>query len=216
MGAVAEAVAAFEQALPLSPHNRIARKNLQRLSDRSGAARKATGQKVASRTGRAAVREEAGKYGVVPLVNLTDAKIVTRLNPGDTIELASTGNVVTAFHGDGVRIGQVERRLDTRISRLMAGGHRYQAAVKDADGGRVAVLIREIYQHPSKIGVVSFPIPKINDVSAATALETAGPSIGRIGATKDWSDDDTEPGDDEGFTAPDVQRIINSPGKLDE
>ena len=44
MGTVAEAVAAFEQALPLSPHNRIARKNLQRLSDRSGAARKATGQ----------------------------------------------------------------------------------------------------------------------------------------------------------------------------
>ena len=50
----------------------------------------------------------------------------------------------------------------------------------------------------------------------ATALETAGPSIGRIGAIKDWSDDDTEPGDDEGFAAPDVQRIINSPGKLDE
>jgi hypothetical protein len=218
IGSIAEAVAAFSQALSLSPHNPIARKNLQRLSGpagSAGAAPRATGQMGASPAGRAAGREETGKFGVVPLINLTDPKIVSQLTPGDAVELASAGNVVKVINGDGASFGQVEHRLGARISRLMAGGNGYQAAVKDADGVRVTLLIRETYQHPSQIGVVSFPMIPRNDVSAA-ALETAGPSIQRNGAIKDWSDDDTEPGEDEVFAAPDVHKIINSPGEVQE
>ena len=223
LGDVTEAVTAFEQALSLSPHNRIARKNLQRLGGLGRTAQASTTRKGASSTRRAAVTEEAGKYGVVPLVNLGDPDIVSRLTPGDAVELASTDRVIKAVTTDGVRIGQVEPRLGARLSKLMAGGNIYQAAIKDLAEVDMTLLIREIYQHPSQIGVVSFPSMERTGpgqasagVSASIAFESGGPDMPRIGAIKDWSDDDTEPGDDEVFAAPAVQRIINSSGDPDE
>ena len=237
IGAIDEAVAAFQQALSLSPHNRIARRNLQRLSTRTGpgpasagvaprwTGPRGTGRKSrAAGTSRAAAGEEAGKSGVVPLVNLGEPQVVARLAPGDAVELESTGNVIRAMTGDGVRLGQVEPRLGARISRLMAGGNRYEAALKETDEGDVTLLIREVYQHPSQIGVVSFPITvgqnagetgsdKAKSGGAGTGTgEPNSADLQRMGASKDWSNDDTEPGDDEAFSAPDVQRIINSSG----
>ncbi len=240
IGAIDEAIAAFQQALALSPHNRIARRNLDRLSSQlssnTGPAKKGAGRKSGTpgtpratvrAAARAAVREEAGKSGVVPLVNLGKPDVATRMAPGDAVELESTGNVIKAVTGDGVRLGQVEPRLGARISRLMAGGNRYEAALKETDEGDVTLLIREVYQHPSQIGVVSFPIsagPSGQDAdktgsskakssgAGAVSGETNSADLRSMGTIKDWSNDDSEPGDDEVFAAPDVQRIINSSG----
>jgi hypothetical protein len=144
--------------------------------------------------------------------------------PGDAVELKSTGNVIKATTGDGVLLGQVEPRLGARISRLMAGGNRYEAALKETDEGQVTLLIREVYQHPSQIGVVSFPISagssakttgsgaKKSGAASAVTGEPNSADLRRMGGVKDWSNDDTEPGDDEVFSAPDVQRFINSSG----
>lgn len=238
LGDVPGAVKAFEEALALSPNNAIARKNLQRLASRNPSDRRAAAVATAKKsagTRRAPVNTEAGKSGVVPLVNLADRAVVSHLSPGDALELVSTDRVVKAVTADGTRIGQVEPRIGARISKLMARGNRYEALIKAVEDGGVTLLIGEAYQHPSQIGVVSFPSAAIGGsggygrsgsgsgrrvAPGALARDTdedraATGSLSATGPLKDWSNDDTEPGDDEVFS-PVVDRMINSSGESDE
>ena len=116
----------------------------------------------------------------------------------------------------GEELGQVESKTASRLKRLMSGGNRYQATVKGVDDGEVTIIIREVYKHPSQARIVSFP----SKSRAGTYVPNASPGYEsaedeqaaeakRINAAKDWSDDDTEPGDDEAFS-PSIHRIINS------
>ena len=52
----------------------------------------------------------------------------------------------------------MEVRHALRLAKLMNGGNRYSATVVSADDKKVAVMIREIYQHPSQSGQISFPV----------------------------------------------------------
>ena len=65
--------------------------------------------------------------------------------------------IVKAIRVNGERIGQVEPKLGARISKLIKAGNKYKAFIRKIDGNRIKLLIREIYQHPSQIRVVSFP-----------------------------------------------------------
>ena len=116
----------------------------------------------------------------------------------------------------GEELGQVESKTASRLKRLMSGGNRYAATVKSVDDRAVTIIIREVYKHPSQAAIVSFPS------RTSSGPQNSSPSLGydsaedenaveakRINAAKDWSDDDTEPGDDEAFT-PSIHRIINS------
>jgi hypothetical protein len=98
----------------------------------------------------------------------------------------------------------------------MKGGNRYQAAVTSVTSKEVLVIIRETYKHPSQAGTVSFPSRSGNDYRMYMPNQVLDYEIGdsdsdELGREmiKDWSDDDTEPGDDEAFT-PVYHRIINS------
>ena len=57
----------------------------------------------------------------------------------------------------GELLGVVEARHGQRLARLMAGGNRYAASVTSSSEESLAVIIREIYQHPSQAGQLSFP-----------------------------------------------------------
>jgi hypothetical protein len=97
----------------------------------------------------------------------------------------------------------------------MKGGNRYGATVTSAGPGELTVIIREVYQEPSQSGIVSFPSKSADyrvylpgtimgyDLAEEEPEEVARTSV------KDWSDDDTEPGDDDTFK-PAIHRIINS------
>jgi hypothetical protein len=51
----------------------------------------------------------------------------------------------------------LEPKVAQRLSELMNGGNRYIAAVAQANGNQIRVLIRETFQHPSQRNRVSFP-----------------------------------------------------------
>ena len=57
----------------------------------------------------------------------------------------------------GEYIGQVEPRLASRLLNFMEGGNRYEGAITSARRHEVTVILREVYQHPSQMGRVSFP-----------------------------------------------------------
>ena len=214
LGRIDEAREAFRRVLEVSPHNTIARKNLDRLDQLGDDLPR---HQPAQRRATQAFIGESGKTLVTSLANVASPKTLARLTPGDGLNLELMGrrlNVKDEVSGE--ELGQVEPKTASRLKRLMSGGNRYQATVKSVDDREVTIIIREVYKHPSQAGIVSFPskVPSGAYISSPSlgydsAEDENAVEAKRINAAKDWSDDDTEPGDDEVFT-PSIHRIINS------
>ena len=214
LGRIDEAREAFRRVLEVSPHNTIARKNLDRLEQLGDDLPR---HQPTHRRATQAFIGESGKTLVTSLVNVAPPKTLARLTPGDDVNLELVGRRLNVTdEASGEELGQIESKTASRIKRLMSGGNRYAATVKSVDDRAVTIIIREVYKHPSQAGIVSFPS------KASSVGHVSSPSLGddatedesaveakRINAAKDWSDDDTEPGDDEVFT-PSIHRIINS------
>ena len=214
LGRIDEAREAFRRVLEVSPHNTIARKNLDRLEQLGDNLPR---NQPTNRKATQAFIGESGKTLVTSLVNVAPPKTLARLTPGDDVKLELAGrrlNVIDEVSGE--ELGQVESKTASRLKRLMSGGNRYAATVKNVDDRAVTIIIREVYKHPSQARIVSFPS------KTSSGANVSSPSLGydstedenavqakRINSAKDWSDDDTEPGDDEAFT-PSIHRIINS------
>ena len=218
LGRNRDAKAAFESVLQRSPNNSIAKKNLARLTKLSDD----VSPRVAKRPSRSvhAFIEESGKAGVTTLTKPAPTSVLLELTPGDLVNLSVTGRALTVTDESGAYIGQVEPRVGSRIARLIKGGNRYEATVTSADDQRLDVIIRETYKSPSQLGIVSFPLRGSAEYGGYLPSQTMAYDAGddemeipvaeKI-AVKDWSNDDSEPGDDEAFS-PVIHRIINSPG----
>lgn len=152
-------------------------------------------------------------------MSLAPPKELLKLSPGQNVELSLEGSKLVVSSPAGEYVGKLEPRLSSRLSKLIEGGNRYEAAVAGVGEQELNITIREVYKHPSQAGVVSFPS---KDAGLDYRVYLPGAVAGFEGSDddssdepvltvlKDWSDDDTEPGDDEAFT-PAFQRIVNSP-----
>ena len=117
------------------------------------------------------------------------------------------------FRASGEYVGRVESRLASRLARLIRGGNRYDATVRSVSEREVIIIIRESFRHHSQAHVPSFParVTGPYPVYMPGAPVDYGIDDEEQLSVKDWSNDDTEPGDDAAFT-PVIHRIINSPG----
>ena len=214
LGRNRDAKKAFQRALEISPNNSISKKNLDRLARLGDDAPSA---KAPSNATPQVFIEESGKAGVTSLVNLTSFEVLLKLAPGHFVQLEIGDNGLKVTEPSGEQIGQVEPRLASRLTRLIKGGNRYEATVTSVGEQELIIIIREVYKHPSQAGIVSFP-PLRGGIDSRVYLPStllgyelaeeetaeAEPMV-----VKDWSDDDTEPGDDEAYS-PVVHRIINT------
>ena len=214
LGRNREAKEAFGRALQVSPHNSIARKNLNRLTQLGD---DAPGSGAKSGTTPQVFIEESGNTGVTSLVNLAAPNALLKLAPGHPVQLRLEGGGLNVTRPSGEYAGQVESRLASRLTKLMKGGNQYDATVTSVSERELTIIIREVSKHPSQAHVVSFParvagpypmyIPSsIIDYELADEIDESD-SV----TVKDWSNDDTEPGDDKAFS-PVFHRIINNPG----
>lgn len=181
VGRVTEARSSYSRALELDPANTIARRMLDKLSNMSdSAAAVAAGSQVDTRL----FIEETGKATVASLTGVDpDRKI--EVDAGDLVELKVEGNAVNVVSREGEYIGMVEPRSGLRLSRMMTAGNQYSAAVVSVSP-HIRVMIREIYQHPSMVGRVSFPQAKATDFRGYTRRGL----IARDDA--DWTDEDDD------------------------
>ncbi len=212
LGRNGEAKEAFQRALEISPHNGIARKNLDRLTR--------LGDETGTPSGRGsadphAFIEESGKAGVTSLINLAAPDVLLKLAPGQPVQLEAGGTGLKVTGASGESVGQVEPKLASRLTKLIGGGNKYGAAVTSVSERELTIIIREEFTHPSQTGIVSFPSRGGADYRVYTPGTLLGYETGEEegarrdpGIVKDWSEDDTEPGDDDAFT-PVVHRIIN-------
>lgn len=157
-----EAYAAYQNALGLDPANQIARRNLHRLEplkdqeDEDGAAGTAERRRTQAR--QSMFIEEIGKTRLTELQALAPNDILARMTSGDQVELKVEEQQIVAYSEDGLRLGQLEPRLARRLGALIEGGNRYGAAVTAVEPGMLRIIVRELYQHPSQRGRLSFPV----------------------------------------------------------
>ena len=212
LGRAREAKAAFQRAIEISPYNAIARKNLGRLMQLGDDSPRGN---VQGRPTPNAFIEESGKAGVTSLVNLAPTTTLLKMAPGHPVHLLMDGAGLKVADVGGACVGQVEPKLASRLTRLMKGGNRYGATVTSVGEQELTVIIRELYQEPSQSGTASFPSKgadyRVYMPGTIMGYDLADEETEEVARTrvKDWSDDDTEPGDDDVFK-PVAHRIINS------
>ena len=153
LGRYTEARARYGRALELDPQNTIARKNLDRLAN------VATDDAPVARGGvdPSLFVEETGKTAVVQLLRPASADVLGKLTAGDKVELRVDGRALMVVSVEGERLGQIEPKLGLRLTGLIAGGNRYEAAIVALDSSHIRIIIREMFQHPTQYGKVSFP-----------------------------------------------------------
>ena len=150
---------AYSRALKLDHYNTIATKNLRRLS--------LLGERPISSAGDSDTAklqhfiEETGKAGVVNLYRLPPGAILAAMVAGDKVNLRISNSGLIVENNSGQYLGEVEPSHGLRFIRLMKGGNEYSAAIVSATEDKVTVIVREIYQHPSQDGQVSFPVRNV-------------------------------------------------------
>ena len=210
LGRNREAKEAFQSALKVSPHNGIANKNLDRLMRLGNAKLHASAQSSANPHLFIA---ESGKAGITSLINLASPDVLLKLAPGHPVRIQTEDGVLRVDESSSENVGQVEPKLASRLIRLIKGGNRYEATVTSVGEQELTIIIREAYKDHSQAGIVSFPSKGRADYQVYMPSTLVGPEVGeeekeRV-VVKDWSDDDTEPGDDDAFT-PVFHRIIKA------
>ena len=139
-----------------APYNAIAKKNLARLEQMESAP--ATGRQASRAASMPGLFiAESGKSGTTVLQRPSGAGIVASVAPGDPVSLVVKNNSILVYAREDEFIGRVESKLSARLSRLMAGGNRYEAAVVGISDWGITIIIRETYRHPSLHNIASFP-----------------------------------------------------------
>ena len=155
---------AYFKALELAPENVIAKKNVARLTSLSESMATLSSDPQKASTRRAQARRvaldlfitEMGKAGVVNLHNMAPGEVLAKMGFGDQVYLEARGQHLIVVSQSGEYLGEVEPRQGLRLIKLMLGGNRYDAAILNVEEGKVQVIIKEVYQHPSQVGHPSF------------------------------------------------------------
>lgn len=179
-GKIKEARESYQRALELEPTNSIARKNLDRLAVMKGKTEPDKAQQVDT----SLFIEEMGKTGVTVL-RPQNLKLLATLSAGDEVTMSPVGSRLTIETAGGEYIGDVEPKLAMRLSKLIAGGNKYAAAVASLTEDSVRVIMKETFQDPSQVGRLSFPAGKAGDVVRPYIRESM------VRADGDYEDDDS-------------------------
>ncbi len=167
LGEYSLAKEAYQRAIDLNPYNTIAQKNFNRLSHLGETMVSAEGgfDKVEPQQ----FIEEVGKAGVVNLYRSASPEILAKTVAGGRVNLKIDGPGLVVENSRGEYLGQVEPKHGQRLTKLMEGGNKYTTAILSATEDKISVIIREVYQHPSQAGRLSFP---------AKGVESPRPYVG--------------------------------------
>ncbi len=159
LGEFAKAKEAYTRALELDSYNSIAQKNLQRLSLLPDA-------QVKVKEKRREVSPdlfigEMGKAGVVNLQSLAPRELLARMAAGNQVHLKVKGRQLVVENDQGEYLGLIEPPHGFRLARMIEGGNKYTAALVSINNDSARVIIREVFQHPSQVGRLSFPVKAV-------------------------------------------------------
>ena len=162
LGEYAQAREAYSRVLEIDSYNTIAEKNLTRLSHLEEGGVGSEGETLGVEPHQ--FIEEAGKAGVVDLHRLAPKEVLARVVAGARVYLKIDGQNLIVEAGNGQYLGQVVPRHGKRLIRLMQGGNEYVAAITSSTEDVASIIIREVYQHSSQVGQLSFPARGVEEL----------------------------------------------------
>jgi len=155
LGEFAQAKEAYTKTLELNPHNSIARKNLDLLSQKENS--RVAKKKVRSKVSPNFFIGEMGKTGMVTLQKSGSNTALAAMTVSDRVNLKVEGHNVVVENENGEKLGILEPQQGNRLVKLIGGGNKYEAAISSLDNSKTKIFVRETFQHPDLAGKHSFP-----------------------------------------------------------
>ncbi len=187
LGEYAAARASYSRAYEIDPYNSIAEKNLRRLSQLGeGLTHKIPSS---SRLDPEHFIEEPGKAGIIAIQQEAPRETWAGIAAGEKVNLVVDGSNLRVDDIHGQYLGVVDPRIGQRLIRLIKGGNIYSAKVISATGPK-AVIIREVYQHHSQQGIISFPSRSGDRVDRYAAEQLTGLKTNLAASSEEYYDSD--------------------------
>jgi hypothetical protein len=146
----------YRKVLSIDSYNPIAKKNLKRLKGKKNhsttKASHTTSQFISSN-----FLEEPGKTKSTQLVRLADNEVISGLQIGQKLILASRKRAICVKTNEDTYIGSLPDDLSSRLGRLVKLGNKYEILVKSLEGHSVQIFIRETYRSKRLKNTPSFP-----------------------------------------------------------
>lgn len=156
-----EARDAYSEALKADPANMISRRNLQRLEtlyNRAEGQPEEGAETYDSTIPRASVFIlETGKTWIDELASAADLGLLAEVSPGDKVQLQIEDDRVIVLSEDGVRLGEMESRISSRIAKLCEAGHAFEAYALGTSAQSLRIIIRETARPEDSESILTFP-----------------------------------------------------------
>ena len=151
-----EARASLEKALVIDPANKVATRQLNRLSilDSRGVIRHTSG---GTATSSALFISDPAVATVSELKHVAQAEVLAAISPGDKLRLDIGDAVVAVRTARGERVGTLEVRIATRLRKMIAGGNKYEVLAAKLSDSLVVVVVRETKRSSEQARIASFP-----------------------------------------------------------
>jgi hypothetical protein len=151
---------AYTEALKADPANMIARRNLQRLEMLYNRPEGKPEGELTAETSipRSAVFiEEIGKTWVDELANPAELGQLAEVSPGDKLQLKVEDDRLLVLSDDGVRLGELEVRIATRVIKLMETGNEFEAYALSMSPQSLRIILRETVRAEANAHILTFP-----------------------------------------------------------
>lgn len=151
-----EARNTLEQAVAIDPHNRVATRQLERLSklDDNNVARRTSG---GTATNSALFISDPAIATVSELKKVATSEVLAAVSPGDKLKLSIDDTILSVSTRNGEYVGTLEVRIATRLRKMIDGGNKYEILAAKLTDSEVVVVVRETKRSPAQARIASFP-----------------------------------------------------------
>jgi len=145
-GNLKESQGYFEKSLTIDSYNQIAAKFLKRIETFSKKGMKLNANHTSIQISSDFFIEEPGKTKMVTLLKVAEPQKLSLLSTGTLANLVIKNRGLAVTDPYGEYLGILPDDLSHRLLRLIKGGNKYQAIVKNIKTNALSILIRETHR----------------------------------------------------------------------
>lgn len=136
----------YKEALSIDPYNQIAAKFLKRIEAFCKKGTKITSYSATVPIDCDLFIEEPGKTKLVTLLKVAEPQRLSRLSTGSPVNLVIKNRGLAATDQNDEYLGIFPDDLAHGLIRLIKGGNKYQAVIKNIKTNGLTIMVREIFR----------------------------------------------------------------------
>lgn len=143
----------FENTLEIDPYNQIAGKFIKKIEICRKKGNKKNHIPVLNHKSNTQMTsisgdlfiEEPGKTKLIGLLKVAEPQKLSLLSPGMAVQLVQKNRGISITDYNGEYLGVLPDDLSSHLLRLIKGGNKYQACIKNIKNNTLSILIRETF-----------------------------------------------------------------------